>query len=306
MVKASVQYISRDDLDIVKYNACVSSSINSRIYGTTHYLDLVTKNWDALVLNDYESVMPLPWRRKYYLYYIFPPLYTQQLGIFSKTKMDSNLVDLFLSSIPKKFVKTSMKLNSSCFGESFIQKSNFILNLQDDYQVIKGNYRKDRRYRRNQFERGELRVVEGVDVSDIIDLFKMEYQKKIELENVDFEILSLISKSKALNPEILKVYNSEGKIMSGAVLVKDNKRVYYIFAANNEEGRRSNANTGILDYVIRKYSNSNLTLDFEGSMIPAIQAYFKSFGSIEEKYFLYKSNGLNGLSEKLKSFLVSD
>jgi len=64
--------------------------------------------------------------------------------------------------------------------------------------------------------------------------------------------------------------------------VRDAKRIYYLFSANNEEGKLLNANTGILDFLIRSYSKSHLTLDFEGSMIPAIKSYFKSFGSTEE------------------------
>ena len=41
------------------------------------------RTWDALVEDDYVSVMPLPYRKKMGVTYIFPPTMTQQLGVFS-------------------------------------------------------------------------------------------------------------------------------------------------------------------------------------------------------------------------------
>jgi len=282
-----IRYITRKKLDEKKYNQCVSSSPNSRIYGTSYYLDIVTKNWDALILNDYESVMPLPWRSKYFIKYIYPPCWTQQLGIFSINEIDAKQIEYFLESIPNKFLKTSVKFNSKCYRKEFIQKSNYTLNLKNEYHEIKAHYRKDRRSRANQFLRIGLKVVEEIDVNNLIDLFKSEYQEKVNIKELDFDSLKVISKSKLLKPLILKVYNLKNNIISGALFVRDTNRIYYLFSANNEEGRSVNANTGILDYIVRNYSNSHLALDFEGSMIPAIKSYFKSFGSTEEKYYFF-------------------
>ena len=54
------------------------------------YLDIVHENWDALMEDDYERVMPMPvitknWR----ISYIFQPFFVQQLGVFSKTYFDT-------------------------------------------------------------------------------------------------------------------------------------------------------------------------------------------------------------------------
>jgi len=161
-----IRYITRKNLDEIKYNECINSSPNSRIYGTSNYLDIVTKNWDVLVLNNYESVMPLPWHSKYLIKYIYPPCWTQQLGIFSKNKIDTKQVEYFLESIPNKFIKTSIKLNSKCYKKDFVQKSNYTLSLKNEYKEIKANYRKDRKYRTNQFLRTSLKVVEKIDVNN--------------------------------------------------------------------------------------------------------------------------------------------
>ena len=60
-----INYKRHKEIDFKKWDNCIESAINRNIYATTWYLDLVCKNWDALILNDYEAVMPLPWNKKW-------------------------------------------------------------------------------------------------------------------------------------------------------------------------------------------------------------------------------------------------
>ena len=66
-----IHYVKREDLEVAKYNDCIENSIQSRIYAFSWYLDIVADNWDVLVLNDYEAVMPVPFRRKFGVNYVF-------------------------------------------------------------------------------------------------------------------------------------------------------------------------------------------------------------------------------------------
>ena len=79
-----IKYIHREHLDEEKYNQCIDTSIQSKIYAFSWYLDTVCDQWAVLVLNDYEAVMPVPWRKKYGFKYVHQPLWVLQLGIFSR------------------------------------------------------------------------------------------------------------------------------------------------------------------------------------------------------------------------------
>lgn len=70
-----IHCIKRKDLDIDKYDACIAASVQFRIYAFSWYLDAVSENWEVLILNDYEAVMPLPWKQKYFLKYITQPFF---------------------------------------------------------------------------------------------------------------------------------------------------------------------------------------------------------------------------------------
>ena len=282
-----IKYIKREDLDIDKYNACIASATNSRIYALSVYLDIVADNWDVLIKDDYRSVMPLPWRSKYLIKYIYPPNWTQQLGIFSEDKIDTELVNKFLKAIPSKYLKTTIQFNSDCTVSPHILRSNYILSLNKTYFEISSNYRKDRKDRLKKFLNQKLEIKEETQFLDLIELFKRDYGGIENLETLNFSKLNQLSTTAALNPSILKVYNEKSELISGSLFLRDTQRLYYLFSANNVEGKKRQANSGILDYVIRQYAGSDYTLDFEGSMIPGIASFFKSFGSNEESYYQY-------------------
>ena len=82
-----VQYLSYQQIDKQKWDACIDDTQNGLVYAYTFYLDGMAKHWDALVLDDYEAVMPLPWNKKFGIGYLYTPPFIQQLGIFSKTKV---------------------------------------------------------------------------------------------------------------------------------------------------------------------------------------------------------------------------
>ncbi|GGF65792.1 hypothetical protein [Wenyingzhuangia marina] len=280
-------YLQRKYINIDKYDACIQNAVNSRIYALSYYLDIVADNWDALILDDYKAVMPLPWRSKYFIKYIYPPCWTQQLGVFSIHNFDSTLVDIFIKAIPKKFLKTTIQLNSKCNSELFSLKNNFILNLDRPYENLHKNYRKDRKDRLKKFIKFEFQIEQNIPIKNIITLFKENYKEELNINLTDYLKLEKLTSEKKLNPITLGVYNDNQDLISGSLFFKDEKRIYYVFSANNQQGNKVQGNTAILDSMIQSYANTNYILDFEGSMHPGIASFFKSFGSELETYYLY-------------------
>ena len=68
-------YLQNHEIDYDRWDSCVSSSDNRLIYAFSWYLDLVCRDWDALVYNDYQAVFPLPKRRKWSIEYIYQPFF---------------------------------------------------------------------------------------------------------------------------------------------------------------------------------------------------------------------------------------
>ena len=69
-------------------------------------------------------------------------------------------------------------------------------------------------------------------------------------------------------------------------------RIYYLTPVSNKEGKEKRAMFAILDYVIGKYADTGLILDFEGSQIPGVARFFAGFGAKPITYFHLKENRL--------------
>ena len=111
-----ITYLTYKQVDKKKWDACIDNASNGLIYGYSFYLDSMAKNWDALVLNDYEAVLPLTWNKKYAIYYLYQPPFTACLGIFGN-KLNAETVAAFLKAIPSKFSYWDIYFNPGNFFE---------------------------------------------------------------------------------------------------------------------------------------------------------------------------------------------
>src|SRR4026208_2422869 len=141
-----IQVIKGDNIDREKWDACIDNADNGLIYPYSFYLDSQAKNWDGLVLNDYEAVMPLTWNRKYGIYYLYQPFLCAQLGLFGKN-ISPGLLQDFFKAIPGKFNYWDIYLNS---GNDFTldnfklyRRSNYIVNLEKPYENLYQDYREN-------------------------------------------------------------------------------------------------------------------------------------------------------------------
>ena len=108
----AIKYLQHAAIDKSKWDECIANSANGLIYSTSIYLDQMATYWDALVMDDYKAVMPLPFRRKYGIHYIYPPAFSQQIGITSVEEITPTIIDSFFKNIPKKFRYVEMNLNT--------------------------------------------------------------------------------------------------------------------------------------------------------------------------------------------------
>ncbi len=287
-----IRYLTRNQLNVEKYDNCIANAFNTRIYAYSWYLDIVCDDFDVLIKDDYQSVMPLPKRKKYGINYIYQVPWVQQLGVFSKDGIKDSLVWEFVNAIPKKFklvdllLNTENKINSSLV----VEKTNFILSLNEPYSFIRKQYTKGRNSSIKQAEKADLVIVEDLSPDKIIELFKNNKGADLHKKDADYLVLSKLIKV-ALSLNLAKVYavkNNDKELIGGAFFLIDQCRITYLFSALNSEGREKQVMSLLIDTVIRQNSASEFTLDFEGSMIKSIASFFKSFGAQKENYFWYK------------------
>jgi len=285
-----IQYITRKNIEIEKYNICIKNAKNSRIYAYSWYLDCVADHWDVLILNDYQAVMPLVWRSKYHIKYIYPPCWAQQLGVFSSENIKESLVALFLKSIPKKYKKQTIFLNTLNITKGLLEQTNYILVLNKRYKDLNRNYNKTRRRILKKIVK-TLKIKTAQEYKPIIEFFKLHTASNLNITTKDYaKLAKLLMILNNKNKLIIKTAYLDNKLVAGSFFIIDASRIVYLFSTTNSLGKKENCMSFIIDAIIKEYENTPYLLDFEGSSVKGIAFFFKSFGAKKEEYYLYQKS----------------
>ena len=98
-----IKRLKYNEINFQKYKNCLENSVQRKYSATQEFLDITSgKQWDLLVLNDYEAVMPIPFVRKFGIKFVHNPKLCQQLGVFSKED-SAEINELFLNELNKKY-----------------------------------------------------------------------------------------------------------------------------------------------------------------------------------------------------------
>ena len=292
-----IKYLRYKEIDKAKWDACISNAPNGLIYGYSFYLDCMAKQWDALVLNDYEAVMPLTWNKKYGFYYLYQPAFTASLGVFGKN-LTKEIIDDFVSMLPSKFKLVEISLNSgNIVGDSrpfSLLRSNYILPLNRSYEQLYKSYRDN--HKRNITKAFQLgcRVSKEIAIDEIIQLNKEQLQHVDGTKPGDypnFKKLYELLKSRK-QAEAYAIIDPKNKILASAVFFFLHNRAYYIMVGNHPDGKTIGASHALIDAFIKDHAGQNLILDFEGSDIRNLAFFYRGFGATEEIYPALKINRL--------------
>jgi len=294
-----IRYIQNQDIDYDKWNQCIANAFNGNIYAWSWYLDIVCENWDALIVNDYEQVMPVTPGKKYGVSYLYQPPLTQQLGIFSTYTSESIKADDFLEILIRHYRFAEINLNR--FNNVTHQlfkvhlRRNYELDLVDTYEQL------SRKYTSNTIRNIRKAVKEGVEIVEhanpksIISLFRDGKGSELpgigshyyhKLEKI---IYTAIYKNMG---HVLGAYDRNNQLCAGVFLLQSHHRLVFIFSATNAIARNNGAMHLLVDRLINKFAGQHLTLDFEGSEISGLARFYASFGSVETRYPALYHNSL--------------
>lgn len=292
-----IKHLLPEQIDHEKWDNCINNSFNGNIYALSWYLNITHPEWEALVENDYERVMPLTVSKKYGITYMMQPFFIQQLGVFSIKNLFPKKTEEFINAIPSKikYIDINFNVHNIIKSEKYSQilNKNHLLDLVSDYDKIKKGYSNNTKRNLKKAEKQNLQIVKNIKPSELIELFRTNKGKEVsnfhEAEYKTLERLMYMSIHKGLG-KIYGVYTSNNQICAAAFFTHHNKRLVFLFSGSNELAKENAAMFFLIDNVIQKHSPSNYTLDFEGSNDKNLARFYKSFGSSEVFYSRLKLN----------------
>jgi lipid II:glycine glycyltransferase (peptidoglycan interpeptide bridge formation enzyme) len=162
-----------------------------------------------------------------------------------------------------------------------ILKNNFTLELNNSYETLFKSFSKRRKRSIIAGGKNDLNI-KNTSILELIKIKKEFYthidfpEKRIQ-ELADFVLI----KDKGF---VLGVFK-DNVLLGGSLFLKLNNRIIYLFSSYNNEARKLQVSSFLINTIIKKHENSNFILDFEGSNLPNIASFFKSFGAKNESYY---------------------
>ena len=303
-----IQYLTHNQNNLNKWDSTIDECGN--IYAYSWYLDIVHPGWEALVEDDYQSVMPLTGGKQFGVNYLYQPYFVQQLGVFSKQPLTEEKLNAFLDAIPKKFRFAEIRLNESNTFDNQVQcieyHRNVLLDLNQEYDAIRANYHTNTKRNLAKAESNNLQLLYNVIPYHVVALFRDNRGALLDKwGDAEYGILTGLGKT-AQNHKAAFVLGvnekGDGEILSAALFMKTNNRITFLFSGLNEKGKEKQAMTYMLDQVIQKYAGQPIIFDFEGSDDENLARFYLGFGGHEVKYPSYTFNRLSGIGKAVLKF----
>ena len=296
-----IQHIKHSEIDFKKWDNTVLKSFFPFVFAQSFYLNATSLNWDALIINDYESIFPLTRKSKFGINYLPQPPFTSQLGVYGKTNPE--IEQLFYNYIINKFKLIDLEWNAgNLISNEFIKpKNTFIIDYIETYQFNQNT--------RRNIQKAiylNLKVIE-IKKDEVIPLSKKHLYPFLKND------LSLSTNSISLFERLLKNAQKENHLISFQVTdEKGNCKAFAHFIFNDfhafflkgtviNKKENSGSMHLLLQHAIQFFSDKVKLFDFGGgSNSESLAGFYKGLGGKKLNYGFLQWNQLPALLKVFK------
>jgi len=286
----NIRLIKQADIDKTKWNSCVHFATNGNVFGYRWFLDNIAKEWDALVEEDYESVMPLIWRENSDgQKEIYQPSLIRESGIYSISLISAARLKAFLDKIPAEYSRINLHLNEGTNHRtdvdfSFEKKWNHQLLVNQSYEKLAANYSDTLKEKLGQASDFQLRPSSAIKPEAVADFFKANHPNPSSIEKKyhgSMRIMyNVLHRGWGFSSAI---ENKQGDLLAAGFFIFSHGKILTFLASENAEGKEKGALALLYDLLIRTNAGKPVLLDFNSKKEDAFPL---GFGA--EESFFYK------------------
>lgn len=308
----------------------IINEVNS-VFEQPWWLDIVSGGeWKEIkIINkNNECIGRLPYVSKnlYGSKYIGTPILTQQLGPWlkfenneknvSKLKKTKKVTEEIIGNL-RNIRNVDLYLHHSFTyvlpfiwnGYKVEPKFSYIIDDLTNIQNIFNNFDSKLRNLIKNAEKN-LNVVYDIDINILVDLLKETFCK--QNRNLPFNenlIEKIIYDSRKYNAGIsVGVVDNNNKVIAAAFFLYDSNTCYYLLGGKDYNSNIAGSQELVIWEGIKFASQKSKSFDFEGSMIPGIESFFRGFGGKPTIYFRvikgnWYFNFLNFIKPMVKNLL---
>lgn len=293
-----IRHLGHNEIDAALWNAMLSKCVNRMWYMQSWVLDIASPGWEALIDEEVGAIMPLTWRRKWGMHYLFQPYGLQQQGVFAP-HVDAALCAAFLAAVPKRFAYWDVYLNefmmvSAGAGDRVSENEQQVLVLEGDPVTLRSAYSKGhRRNLRREAVNGSV-MTEQVGAQEFVDLFRRTTVERFGGgPSGSMTVLErIISAALERGQCRLLGMRDRGALIAAACFMEWEGRSIFFKSANDAAGLEQQAMFRITDQYIADHAGTGIILDFAGSNTASVARFNAGFGARSTVYLRLVRNRL--------------
>ncbi len=290
---------------------CQTNEVDIPLFHQPWWLDAVAPGWRATVVEkggEVVAVMPYLLKQKWGLKFILPLPLTQKSGPLVKypenqkysrrLAYEKEVFTLLIEQLPK-FHFFSQNFSHRLKNVLPFYWEGFSARVRYNYVIFPDSKEKifsaiDNKRNIKKAEKDGITVSETDDIKLLFSLVKETFNRQNKKLPFDIGLLQRLDKNLKQHGrrKIQTAYDSQGNLIAANYLVWDNERVYYLLGGIKTEFTYYRASNLLIWRAIEFATDQGKIFDFEGSMHPGIEKFFRSFGARQEIFFnVYKVRG---------------
>lgn len=291
-----------------KYRLLCDTEKNMPIFSRDWWLDTVCgeKNWDILLIEQKGRIQASL------------PLYIPHTGIVSMPSYTQTLGPWFAPSSPDTKYTTELgRRQEFCkyftgqlqHHSSFLQNFNYAItdwlpfywagyqqttrytyllkNIRNEQAVWENMSPNIRRNITKAQKKHSITIKKGIPVDEFLAIQAQTFDRQNirikEDTHVLKELISICRNRK--QGDLWGGYDAQGHLHAAAFVVWQDHSAYYLAGGGNPDYRESGAQSLVLWECIRFVSQFTALFDFEGSMLPGVERFFREFGAVQTPFF---------------------
>lgn len=290
---SNIQYLRRSQIADSLWNQCVVEAPNTLIYASTWYLDALCDHWDALVYGDYKAVMPLPWRSKWGIKYVYTPFFVPVLNICCTSKA-AGIPAVFFEVLTKYFRYGTFDMDQPFITPlpshwKAAQRTNFILPAEKPPSFSRLVRRK-----LAAAEHANISIETGVPAEAIIRKYQAVYHAThgvIPKRSFD-QLVHACTVAPAGCVQTLAAHLPNAPFAGFYLLLQDNINCYSLLGGSTKAGKNAGAFYALTHKAIQLAQASTKNFRFEGSDRDGIAFFNKQFDPEPQDYSQLRLNRL--------------
>ncbi len=290
----NIRFIPQEEIDKTKWNSCVHFAPYGNVFGYKWFLDNTAKEWDGLVENDYESVMPIIHRKNWFgRKELYIPNLIREAGIYSVNVLSQKRVKNFIQAIPEEYKKGTIHFNAGHGPElpdgwKWKKQSNYMLLLEPDYETIRKNYKPELLQKLETAEDAYLVPGNNLKPEKLADFYKT-YFIGHKNKSRNYHALMRLSYNALHRGSgfASSIIDNNANLCAVAFFIYGNRRLFNLISVVSPAGKKLGALEMLYDLMIQNNAGRPLIMDFN---ISGKENFPVQFGADELQFIVGKFN----------------